>query len=172
MSGRKILIVDDDSELRAYAGHVLRGEGYAVDELEDAAGMLAHVRLHAPDVVLLDYNMPGLDGLSALRRLRARHLTTPVVMLTGHSSQTNAVQCFREGADDFIEKPFDEDFLKLIVGRTIDRSAISLKEAVYRLMQFVRHRGDYRGGEAADCICGMDEALAAAVAATRSPFAT
>jgi len=164
-----ILLIDDDKIIRNYTAQLLVKAGYSVTEMENAEGMIQHVRLHNPDLILLDYHMPGIDGLTALRALRAKRLSNPVIMLTGDSNQRVIVQCFREGANDYIHKPYDDDFLKLIVGRTMDRSSVSLKNSVYGLLQYARHRDDCKIDADQDCTCGMSDAVSKAVDATKTP---
>ncbi len=167
--GNEILLIDDDKVIRSFLARSLKEAGYTVSELESAVDLVQHVRLHNPDLILLDYHMPGTDGLTALRQLRAKHLSNPVVMLTGESSQRLIVQCFREGANDYIQKPFDVDYLKLVVGRTLERSSVSLKNAVYGLLQYARHRDDCQIDSEHDCSCGMTDAVSMAVGATKIP---
>ena len=165
----ELLLIDDDRVIRSYTAQLLKGSGYNVTEMENADGMVQHVRLQNPDLILLDYHMPGKDGLTALRELRTARLSNPVIMLTGDSNQQVIVQCFRDGANDYIHKPYDEDYLKLIIARTLDRSSVSLKNAVFGLLQYARHRDDCIIDASHDCSCGMSKVVSEAVDATKSP---
>jgi putative two-component system response regulator len=88
---------------------LLTGEGYSVHIAADGLSALAAIATHAPDVVLLDVNMPGLDGFEVCRRVRREPSTrlTPIVFVTGMDAQAQRVEGLAAGADDFLTKPFD-----------------------------------------------------------------
>lgn len=114
---RKVLIADDDPELRDMCGLVLRNEGYHVIEAADAAGCIAMARKEAPDVILLDWMMPGLDGMDALRALKASPKTRdiPVVMLTALDGLAEITMATYNGADGYVTKPFEmKDLIALV----------------------------------------------------------
>jgi DNA-binding response OmpR family regulator len=101
----KILVVDDDRELRELIAFVLRGAGHAIVEAGDG---LEAVRRHAderPDLVILDVNLPGIDGFEVCRRIRA-DFDTPVMMLTVRGEEADQVKGLDLGADDYLSKPF------------------------------------------------------------------
>ena len=102
----KILVVDDDLELLALVAFALRQSGYLVVEAQDGPSALdAHAR-EQPDLVVLDVNLPRIDGLEVLRRLRQAGTRTPVMLLTVRSSEEDQVQGLDLGADDYLTKPF------------------------------------------------------------------
>ena len=103
----EILVVDDDPAIRGALRRALEGAGHAVQEAADAAEGLARLDPRATDVVLLDINMPGLDGLEALERFREQAPVTAVIMVTGEATLANAMRAGQRGAYDFIEKPPD-----------------------------------------------------------------
>ena len=102
----KILVVDDDLELRGLVAYTLRQAGYLVVEAEDGPSALAHVTGERPDLVILDANLPRLDGFEVLRRLRAAGDRTCVMMLTVRSAEEDQVRGLDAGADDYLTKPF------------------------------------------------------------------
>jgi DNA-binding response OmpR family regulator len=107
----KILVIDDDARDRGLLVAVLEEKGYEV-MLADNGGvglMLCHQQ--TPDAVVLDLNMPGLDGLSILRQLRILHPTLPVVVFSGHSTQDVEEEMLNQGATAFIQKAFSLDLL-------------------------------------------------------------
>ncbi|MBT3237746.1 MAG: response regulator [Rhodospirillaceae bacterium] len=167
---QKALIVDDDKMIRRIVSEVLGIAGLEVDQREHAKDLLKYVRSSEPDIILLDYHMPDIDGLAALRDLRKHLVTTPVVMMTADTNQKVLLQCFRDGADDFIEKPFDYDLLTVIITRTLERKGISLKDAVFRLLQYARHKDDCDQDSHDGCTCSLTSTIAAAVDATRNVF--
>jgi two-component system nitrogen regulation response regulator NtrX len=118
-SGAVVLIVDDDASVRRALRTALRDERYQVDELEDGAGLLPRVEEAPPDLILLDVLMPGLDGLSALARLRERYPDLPVVMMSGLATIERAVQATKLGAADFLEKPLTPERLLVTVERAL-----------------------------------------------------
>jgi two-component system response regulator MprA len=106
-----ILVVDDDAPIRRMLDRVLRAEGYAVETAADGGGALAAVERSAPDLVVLDVAMAGLDGLAVCRRLRAKGLTLPVLLLTARDGVPDRVAGLDAGADDYLVKPFATDEL-------------------------------------------------------------
>jgi type II secretory ATPase GspE/PulE/Tfp pilus assembly ATPase PilB-like protein/ActR/RegA family two-component response regulator len=112
MSGRgrgaKVLLVEDEEPLRRVMKDLLEREGYIVSEARDGVQALDEVDRHAPDIIVLDLNLPGLDGYSVLQQLRSRAATRsiPVMVLTAKGDEDNEVRVFELGADDFITKPF------------------------------------------------------------------
>ncbi|HXK16141.1 MAG TPA: response regulator transcription factor [Gaiellaceae bacterium] len=101
-----ILVVDDDAPIRRMLDRTLSAEGYAVETAADGGEALAAVERSAPDLVVLDVGMPGVDGLSVSRRLRAKGLAVPVLLLTARDSVPDRVAGLDAGADDYLVKPF------------------------------------------------------------------
>jgi DNA-binding response OmpR family regulator len=87
---------------------LLEREGFTVQEARDGIQALDEVDRHAPDIIVLDLNLPGLDGYSVLSQLRSRQATKdiPIVVLTAKGDEENEVKVFELGADDFLSKPF------------------------------------------------------------------
>jgi type II secretory ATPase GspE/PulE/Tfp pilus assembly ATPase PilB-like protein/CheY-like chemotaxis protein len=106
--GTKVLLVEDEDQLRRVMKDLLEREGYVVSEARDGIQALDQVDRHAPDIIVLDLNLPGLDGYSVLQQLRSRAATRtiPVMVLTAKGDEDNEVRVFELGADDFITKPF------------------------------------------------------------------
>jgi len=101
-----ILVVDDDAPIRRMLDRTLSAEGYAVETAADGGEALASVERSTPDLVVLDVGMPGVDGLSVSRRLRAKGLSVPVLLLTARDSVPDRVAGLDAGADDYLVKPF------------------------------------------------------------------
>jgi two-component system nitrogen regulation response regulator NtrX len=106
-SPRRILVIDDDPAVRASLRMMLEYEGYQIVAAISGSEGLALVEGALPDLVLLDVEMPGLDGLEVLKRLHTRHESLPVVMISGHRTPAIALEARRCGAVDFLEKPFE-----------------------------------------------------------------
>jgi type II secretory ATPase GspE/PulE/Tfp pilus assembly ATPase PilB-like protein/ActR/RegA family two-component response regulator len=105
---RKVLLADDEDQLRRVMKDLLEREGYTVAEARDGVQALDQVDKFGPDVVVLDLNLPGLDGYGVLSYLRSRQATAniPVIVLTAKGDEDNEVRVFELGADDFLTKPF------------------------------------------------------------------
>jgi DNA-binding response OmpR family regulator len=104
----RVLLVDDEDSLRKVMTDLLIRDGFDVVEARNGVEALDQVDRHAPDVVVLDLNLPGMDGYSVLTELRARDATRhlPVIVLTAKGDEDNEVRVFELGADDFLSKPF------------------------------------------------------------------
>jgi DNA-binding response OmpR family regulator len=103
-----VLLVEDEDSLRKVMRDLLERDGYNVAEAADGVQALDAVDRHAPDIILLDLNLPGLDGYNVLQHLRSRAATSriPVIVLTAKGDEDNEVRVFQLGADDFLTKPF------------------------------------------------------------------
>jgi two-component system, OmpR family, response regulator len=121
---RRVLIVDDDAEIRETTGDYLSGHGFDIALAADGAQMRAAFTAGVPDVVLLDLNLPGEDGLSLTRWLRENH-DVGIIMVTGAGEVVDRVVGLELGADDYLAKPFDprelRARLKSVLRRTRDR---------------------------------------------------
>ena len=102
----KILLVEDNSELAKAIEYNLQLEGHEVCVAEDGNAALAAVRAFAPDVIILDVMLPGIDGFQVLRRIRQDGVRTPVMMLTARAEEADHVRAFRLDADQYVTKPF------------------------------------------------------------------
>ncbi|PYO84540.1 MAG: type II secretion system protein GspE [Gemmatimonadetes bacterium] len=105
---KKVLLVDDEDSLRKVMKELLEREGYEVAEARDGVQALDQVDRMGPDIIVLDLNLPGLDGYGVLSHLRSRPATAgiPVIVLTAKGDEDNEVRVFELGADDFLTKPF------------------------------------------------------------------
>jgi len=104
----KVLLVDDEDSLRKVMRDLLERDGYAVSEARDGVQALDQIDRVGPDIIVLDLNLPGLDGYGVLSHLRSRPATAsiPVIVLTAKGDEDNEVRVFELGADDFLTKPF------------------------------------------------------------------
>jgi two-component system, LuxR family, response regulator FixJ len=105
--GSEVFIVDDDPSVRAVLSIVLSGEGYQVTSFVEGEAFLDAARAHAPGCVLLDVQLPDCSGLEVLRQLNAEHYPAPILVISGHGDISTAIDAIKNGALDFIEKPFD-----------------------------------------------------------------
>jgi DNA-binding NtrC family response regulator len=117
----RILIVDDERNIRRVLQALLEGDGYDVEAAADGDEARAMLRRSSGgfDAILTDLRMPGSDGMQLLRWARSSHPDTPVVMVTAHGTVDVAVEAMRAGAYDFITKPFDDAELRDIVGKAV-----------------------------------------------------
>ncbi len=106
-SNSYVAIVDDDSAIRSALGRALRMENYDVELFEDGVSALKSIQLRAPDAIVLDLQLPDIDGLEICRRIRRSGDTTPILMLTARDAVNDRVAGLDVGADDYLVKPFD-----------------------------------------------------------------
>ena len=131
----EILVVDDEADIRELVSGVLEDEGYAVRTAADSTAALEAIEDRRPSLVLLDVWLQGskLDGLQLLEQVKRRDPTLPVIMISGHGNLDTAVAAIREGAVDFIEKPFQADKLLHLIGRATETERLRRENAELRL---------------------------------------
>lgn len=133
----KIYLVDDDDAVRRSTGFMLRTAGFTVRPFASGIELLKEVKHLDPGCILLDIRMPDMDGLEVQHALNDRGVTMPVIVLTGHGDVATAVTAMKNGAADFLEKPFEKTNLLDAIGRAADaidhRGAVSAFEREARL---------------------------------------
>src|SRR3954466_13907582 len=130
-----ILIVDDEADIRELVSGILQDEGYLTRTARDSDDAINAVSTRRPNLVFLDIWLQGsrLDGLQLLDALKQEHPELPIVMISGHGNIETAVAAIKQGAYDFIEKPFKADRLVLVAERALAPSR--LKREVKQLKQ-------------------------------------
>jgi two-component system nitrogen regulation response regulator NtrX len=130
----EVLVVDDEADIRELVSGVLEDEGYSVRSAADSTAALDAIDDRRPSLVLLDVWLQGskLDGLQLLEQIKKRDPTLPVLMISGHGNLDTAVAAIREGAVDFIEKPFKADRLLHLVGRATETDRLRREVANLR----------------------------------------
>ena len=118
----RILIVDDEKNIRRTLGLVLEGEGYEVASVGSAEGGLKHLEAEGADLVILDVKLPGMSGIEMLQKIRSGSKDireTPIIMISGHASLAEAVDAVKHGATDFFEKPLDRNAILIRVANCL-----------------------------------------------------
>jgi DNA-binding response OmpR family regulator len=133
----KILIVDDDPTLVDFLKLLLESEGYETRDAADGEGALQEIKRFEPEVVLLDYMMPNMDGLDVLRHVSKHYATSFVVMLTGKGNEEVAVECMKAGAVDYVLKPFDNERLISVI-----RNALRYRESELQRRKIISNLKD------------------------------
>jgi len=130
----EVLVVDDEADIRELVSGVLEDEGYAVRTAADSNSALEAIEERRPSMVLLDVWLQGsrLDGLQLLQEVKRRDSTLPVLMISGHGNLDTAVAAVREGAVDFIEKPFEAERLLYLVDRATETDRLRRENATLR----------------------------------------
>jgi two-component system response regulator MprA len=122
MSEASVLLVDDDPRILRMLQRTLGAEGYAVAAVADGGAALASVERSLPDLIVLDVAMPGLDGLAVTRRVRAKRLPVPILLLTARDALEDRVAGLDAGADDYLVKPFEVEELAARVRALLRRN--------------------------------------------------
>jgi two-component system, OmpR family, response regulator MprA len=158
----RVLVVDDDPPLRRMLARTLSAEGYEVTVAGDGGAAMVSVERAAPDVIVLDVAMPGLDGLTVARRLRDKGLPTPILMLTARDAVPDRVAGLEAGADDYLVKPFAVQELiarlRALTRRGLADSAAGGLRSYGDLTFEVGARRAVRGGRSID-LTGREAAL-------------
>ncbi len=124
----RVLVVDDDPKLLNMLRRTLVYEGFQVSTAPDGNAALAEMQAHRPDVIVLDWMMPGLDGIGVMKHLRAANDKTLVLMLTARDAVENRVEGLESGADDYLVKPFAPVELVARIHALLRRPAVSIQD--------------------------------------------
>jgi two-component system nitrogen regulation response regulator GlnG len=139
----RVIVADDEESVRWTLARALEREGYAVEAVADGEAAVAAAATGGADLVLLDIQMPGLDGLGALARLAEQAPGTPVLVMTAYGSLQTAVEAMKGGACDYLTKPFDLEELILTVHRALEARSLASEHS--QLKAALADRRDFGG---------------------------
>ncbi len=128
----KVLVIDDEKSMREFLAIMLEKEGYEVDTAENGAKALDLCKKELYDLVITDIKMPRMDGLEVLHRLKEISLETAVIMITAYASTETAVHAMKEGAYDYITKPFNVDEIKMVIRNALERRDLERENILLR----------------------------------------
>ena len=142
---RKMLVVDDDSDFRWAITNVLRGAGYRVAQAQDGDQALSLLEKDIPDMIFLDYRMPGQNGQRVAEVMRRRFPAIPIIMISAYADVKSVVKAIKIGVHDYITKPIDNSALLFTIQRAFEkknlvqeiehlRKVISERDSLYKLM--------------------------------------
>ena len=117
----KILVVDDAEFLRLRISKMLTGDGHEVIEAENGLQAVNKYQAEAPEIVLMDITMPEMDGLTALKEIRAKDPKAKVVMLTALGQESVVLEAIKSGAKDFVVKPFERDRVANAINKLLNK---------------------------------------------------
>lgn len=132
MHPANILVADDDVVARELLAEALRKEGYAVEAFASGEDVIARGRHGRVDLVLTDIRMGAVDGLTVLREFKRMSPDTAVVVLTAFGSLEGAIEAIKQGAYDYLAKPFKKEDIKLVVKRSLDHCRLVRENARFR----------------------------------------
>ncbi len=125
MTGERILVVDDGDEIRDFVvNYILKPSAYDYIEASDGLEGLELIRSRSPDLVLLDLQMPRLDGIGVLHQMQAEGLNVPVILMTSYGSEEIAIEVFRMGVRDYVIKPFEAEELLSAIERALEEKRL------------------------------------------------
>jgi DNA-binding NtrC family response regulator len=128
----RILVVDDEVNARTALGELLRDEGYVIETAADGFKALGKVADFAPDLVLTDLKMPGMDGIQLLGRLHEQEPDLPVVVMTAFGEVETAVSAMRAGARDYLSKPVNVGELSVVLARELEQHRLRQEAGMLR----------------------------------------
>ena len=143
----RILVIDDEAAIRDSLRMILEYDGFECLPAPDGEEGLARIAADAPDMVILDVKMPGMDGLEVLRRIRHLDETLPVVMISGHGTVSTAVEATRLGAFDFLEKPLSTERVTVTIRNALDQRRLRRENRNWRRAAEERYRMIGESGE-------------------------
>ena len=124
MPDERILVVDDEPGMRSLLGRVLAKSGYSVNAFEKGADALESINSEDYDLAILDIEMPSMNGIELLKKIKIKDPSLSVVMITAYGSLQSAVEAMRLGAYDYLSKPFEMEEIKHVVGKALERERL------------------------------------------------
>lgn len=122
-----VLVIDDEESMRDSCSQVLSRDGYHVEEAEDGIIGLEKIKDLKPDLVLVDLKMPGINGIEVLAQIKEIDPTIVAIVITGYANLESAINAFKQGAYDFLPKPFTPEELRIIIKRGLERRQLIQK---------------------------------------------
>jgi DNA-binding NtrC family response regulator len=142
MATAKVLVVDDEVEFADVIAERMRSRGYEVDTANSGADGLERIKKKQYDAVLLDLNMPGLDGMKTMERMLGQDARLQIIILTGYGSVKKGVEAVKQGAADFLEKPADIEALTGKIDEAYERRVAFFEEDLEKkISDLIRRRG-------------------------------
>ncbi|ABB31203.1 two component, sigma54 specific, transcriptional regulator, Fis family [Geobacter metallireducens RCH3] len=129
---QRVLVIDDEENLRHMLGAMLRKNGYHADEAADGEQALAMAGEHPYDFIICDIRMPVLDGLGFLRRAQEAGIGGTIIMMSAYGTIDTALQCMKEGAYDYVSKPFKNDEILLVLKKAEERERLKTENCRLR----------------------------------------
>ncbi|MGB6873015.1 MAG: response regulator, partial [Dehalococcoidia bacterium] len=158
-----LLIVDDEATIRKLLCQKLSREGYQCEEANAAEQVLNTLATSPIALVILDIKMPGKSGIELLPEIKSDYPDTAVIMATAVTDITVAIQCLKQGADDYLCKPFNLEEVSLAVQRALEKRRLKLEIREYQ--QFLEEKVEEQTGEIRKIFLGAIEALVSALEA-------
>ncbi|MGB3296288.1 MAG: response regulator [Phormidesmis sp.] len=125
MPNASILVADDEKSIRLTVSQALASQGYEVATAVDGSTAIDQLKETPADLLLLDIQMPGMDGIEVLQKAMAQQPSLKVIMISAHGSLDNAVEAMKLGAVDYLQKPFTPSELRELVGRVLGPEPVS-----------------------------------------------
>ena len=127
-----VLVIDDDKHIRDACCQILVKDHYDVTEAEDGLQGLEFLKNKVYDIVILDLKMPGISGMSVLKKIKENYPDTAVIIITGYATVESAVEAMKVGANDFLPKPFTPDALRVIIKRVVEKRKLIIENIYLR----------------------------------------
>ena len=132
MAYERILVIDDEPGMRHYLTKLLKNNEYQVREACDGQEGLQAVQDEVPDLILVDFKMPNMDGMQFLAKLKEEHEDMPVIMMTAFGTIDNAIRAMKMGAYDYINKPFEIDEILIVIAKALEKKQLEEENVLLR----------------------------------------